>query len=302
MKTETPVSTPIGREISVGNEPGELAFTKNSIWITSVQWLIRIDRQTLRVVSRIDIGRFDPAFIGGGSDIATSAGGVWVTCACGVSYDPRFTKEPTGGLVLIDPETRRGLRTRVYTDRTPTSIAVDDSSVWLSTEGSVRRLNRSSLRTVSTIQLNRYVGELSVCCGSVWAAVNDEREGFIARIDSQSGKVVARAAMPGPVNDVVATEDAVWVVSGKAALRIDPRTNKISASVPLTHPGYALTVGAGSIWVVAFHEGTLTRIDADSLQVASAQDVGAYPAHVAFADGSVWVVNLLPGTLRKISP
>jgi DNA-binding beta-propeller fold protein YncE len=298
---ETVAGPPVGRAISIGNEPGELAFTRNEIWVSSVQSLIKLDRRTLRVLSRIDIGRFDPAFIGGGSDVVASPDGVWVTCACSVSDDPRFPREPTGGFVLIDPESSRSLKTRVYTDRTPTSIAVDRFSIWLSTERTLRRLDRRSLQTTSSIRFDRYIGELSVCCGSVWAAVSNEKSGFVARVDSGSGRAIARIPVAGVVDDIVASADGVWVVSGKLLHRVDPHTNMISASVALEEPGFSVAIGAGSVWVVAFHAGTLTRIDSGTLRVISVQNVGDYPAHVSVADGSVWVVNYLPGTLRKIS-
>jgi hypothetical protein len=293
--------TPHWSEISLYNAPGELLLTEDTAWITSAAYLIKVDLRTLKMVGRIDLGNFDSAIPGGGSDVASGSDGVWVTSGVDTSDDPRFPHGSTGGVVLVDPKTNRALRLRLFTDRTPGAVAVHGSSVWVATAGSITRLNRKSLRTTSTTPLHGYVVQLRACCGAIWAAVDDHKDGYIARIDADSGRLVARIPMTGELSDIYATKNSVWAVSGKILHRVDPRTNKIAASAALSFPGSALAVGRGFVWVVASLEGKLMRIDARTLQVVSQQNVDGYSISVAFADDRLWIVSDSPPALRTTS-
>jgi streptogramin lyase len=295
----SPAGSPVGQPIAVGNEPGEITIVAGSVWVTSISALIRIDPQKSQVVARIDLVRGDGALLGGGRQIAEGRDGLWVTCACPSYPDPRFANGATGGVVLIDPKAGRIIKTRVFGDRTPEGIAVDQSSVWLGTDKGITRLDAASLRVMQTVKISAL--NLSACCGSIWAMASDERGSFVARIDSESGRIVARIPISKGSNQVVtATVGGVWVVSDELVYRIDPGANRITATVRLPDRGFDLAVGEGSVWIVGFHAGTLTQIDASSLRIVSVMGVGDYPASVTVAEREVWVVNYHPGTVRRI--
>jgi streptogramin lyase len=64
----------------------------------------------------------------------------------------------------------------------------------------------------------------------------------------------------------------------------------------------AMTEALGSVWVTAYAEGTLVRIDPATNQAVERFDVGGQACGVAFAAGSLWVGLLGPGTLARVDP
>jgi streptogramin lyase len=60
-----------------------------------------------------------------------------------------------------------------------------------------------------------------------------------------------------------ATTKAVWVANDGAGtlVRIDPRTNRVTARVVLGRGACAVAAGAGAVWVVNYRTGMLARVD-----------------------------------------
>ncbi len=62
-----------------------------------------------------------------------------------------------------------------------------------------------------------------------------------------------------------------------------------------------IAYGAGSLWVTNQSEGTVIRLNPQSLRKDATIPVGAGPAGIAFGDGAVWVANSIDGTLSRIN-
>jgi len=107
---------------------------------------------------------------------------------------------------------------------------------------------------------------------------------------------------------VAVTEDAVWVAStGPFAVhRIDPRTNKLTASVRI--PGEAcagLVAAFGALWVpICGQPAALAKIDLASQRLATVLGVGpaAEEGGIAASDDSLWLVVDKKGSLARIDP
>jgi YVTN family beta-propeller protein len=93
---------------------------------------------------------------------------------------------------------------------------------------------------------------------------------------------------------------SVWVAapeysSGRLALwRIDPETVRVAQTIDVgTARSYletlALAVGAGSIWLANYEDGTLWRIDPVTGTVAATIHIGGHPRGVTVGAGRVWV-------------
>jgi hypothetical protein len=55
--------------------------------------------------------------------------------------------------------------------------------------------------------------------------------------------------------DVSAGEGAVWVASGSGSVsRIDPRTDRVTMTVPLHNPAAGIAAGLGSVWVTVSNQ------------------------------------------------
>jgi len=107
---------------------------------------------------------------------------------------------------------------------------------------------------------------------------------------------------------VAIADDAVWVAStGPYAVhRIDPKTNRLVASVTLPgEPCAGLALGFGNLWVpMCTAKPSLARIDVAANRVAAVFPVGPAAAEggIATGAGSVWLMVDKSGTLAGIDP
>ena len=122
-------------------------------------------------------------------------------------------------------------------------------------------------------------------------------------------RLVATIAVGQPVTFAAAAADAtsVWLLDifNGRALRIDPATNAIVASVPRPpQSDGSLAIGFGSVWATDFNSDTLVRIDPSTNQIATTIPLGAgaAPEGVGVTADSVWVANHHLGTVSRIDP
>ena len=203
---------------------------------------------------------------------------------------------------------------------TPTDLAVGEGSVWVGngTESptsvsigpilsSVSRVDPDTFAVLGTSRLPSQ-GEggvqgdsLVVGAGAIWA-INPDLT--ISRLDSQSGKVVAR--VPTSVVEIAAGANGVlWGLRAPpkpGLVRVDPRTNAVTATIRIGSEGLSdIAVGAGAVWV-SDTNGVVWRINpgrrATQRTIALARGVDS----LAFGSGSLWAVNPFEGTLSRIDP
>jgi serine/threonine-protein kinase len=83
---------------------------------------------------------------------------------------------------------------------------------------------------------------------------------------------------------------------------IDPKTNKLVASIPVGKSPVAIASGLGSIWVANQDDGTITRIDPTTRRATDTiGGIPGTPLAVAAGEGAVWVTTL-EGRLFRINP
>jgi YVTN family beta-propeller protein len=129
----------------------------------------------------------------------------------------------------------------------------------------------------------------------------------VARIDPQSGEVLATISVARGPMSMAYTSQAIWVVnfgqSGDSVIRIDPRTNEILGE-PVQTGGapLSLAVGGGSLWVANHDVQTITRIDLATNQVVANIAVPSEPHRVAYGEGAVWVSNWHVNSVTRIDP
>jgi streptogramin lyase len=107
---------------------------------------------------------------------------------------------------------------------------------------------------------------------------------------------------------VAVTPDAVWTGSTapNAVHRIDPRTNRLVASVSLPgEPCAGLATGFGALWVpFCGDKPGLAKIDLGSDRLVQIVPVGpaAEEGGIATSADSVWIVTDRKGTLARLDP
>jgi DNA-binding beta-propeller fold protein YncE len=94
-------------------------------------------------------------------------------------------------------------------------------------------------------------------------------------------------------------------ISADAIQRIDPKTNKLVATIrPGTNVG-ALAVGEGALWATGDSDGSLLRIDPKTNAVTARGSAGAAAggsSYPAAGEGAVWVAVPLTGGFTEIDP
>lgn len=299
-----PTGTPEGTAFPLGCEPGDAILLDGSLWITCASGpLLRVDPATARVVARIDLGEADGRIPGSGHAIAQGLGGLWLANPVSTDDAPIPPHSFSGGIGLVDPATNQILKTLVFTNRTPTDVAVGKEHVWLSTGNTITLIDPASMKVTGTITFPGGVGSLGVASGSIWTVAPDEKgRRVVLRVDEATGRVVRRFFEDRNPFDVLATEKAVWVLidDGAGLARIDPKTNEVAASAPLPISAFRVALGDGAVWVSDYDGGVLFRLDPKTLKVTNQMNVGRYPSNMVFSDGVLWVINYADQVLRRI--
>jgi virginiamycin B lyase len=147
---------------------------------------------------------------------------------------------------------------------------------------------------------------------AVW--VTSGRKNLVARLDPKTNTVVTLVETAArPCSGLVEAFGSIWVpICGeqdkpdtKALQRIDPKTNKVSATIPigpaLSEGG--LTANADSIWMLTDMKGLLARIDPDTNRmVAEIQVPSGSSVAVLGEDKAIWVVSTTESKVVRIDP
>lgn len=101
-------------------------------------------------------------------------------------------------------------------------------------------------------------------------------------------------------------EDSVWTNSKGTDMvfRLDPKSDRVIAAVPVKKPCSGFAVAAGTLWSPSCEENVIYRIDLKTNEVVAKVPVG--PANteggIAFGAGSAWVPSDPKGIVSRIDP
>lgn len=188
-----------------------------------------------------------------------------------------------------------------------TSLAVTHSVMWVA-DSAVASLARVSLlfggvRRIPMPTSNDDL-ELAADAARVWVTSAHARALF--EVDSASGRIRARIALPGnPIGPVVGA-GAVWcmVVEGEggALVRIDPGTRAVTAQVALPGPPTAAASGHGRLWVAVAARDTVFEIDARTNAIVRTYAVPGSPVALGVDTRWVWVAAAASRRLARLDP
>jgi virginiamycin B lyase len=118
-------------------------------------------------------------------------------------------------------------------------------------------------------------------------------------------KIEANGTKGGP-DWLAITEDSVWTNSRgtNMVFRLDPKSDKVLAAVPVKKPCSGFAVAAGTLWSPSCEENVIYRIDLKTNEVVAKVPVG--PANteggIAFGAGSAWMPSDPKGVVSRIDP
>jgi virginiamycin B lyase len=193
------------------------------------------------------------------------------------------------------------------------SLAAGDRAVWLTGLYNVYRLDRETGRTVAKIPVPQDPCEASqFAFGALWTATCSPPG--LARIDAASNRIARHVRLAIPVATTHRQASlgggygAIWLVidgpgcSACRLARVDPRSLRIAARIPVKSGSAGVHAGYGAIWVTNSAGNTVQKIDPRRNRVARTIAVGRGPRAVTVGAGSVWTLNEIDGSITNFDP
>ena len=270
----------------------------NSTVLPGTDSLVRIDPATNDVVSNIRVGQNPSA-------VSVGARAVWVA------------SRDDGTIWRVDPATNR-VALKVSAHGKPTEVAVDATRAIVSNgpqDANVTVIDAPTGREESVISLvpgTGGFGSAHVATGrsGLWVATADRRVG---RLDLLFGKIRNPVFLPPPRTEhgdayftsIAVSDDSAWVtgdLNDPTLWRIDAKTGKLKATIPLPSAPKDVAVGAGAVWLTSQLDDTVSRVDIATNTITNTIAAGRGAAGLAVGAGSVWVANAIDGTVSRIDP
>jgi YVTN family beta-propeller protein len=243
-----PKTTKVVKTFETGGHPSDLAAGAGALWVGdggarppfATERISRIDPESAQVTRTVKLPDMSGGVLGAPSmgypRIAVGSGAVWAS-----NLDETVSR--------IDPETGRIVAT-IDVGVSSRRLAAGKEGAWLlDWEGrSIVGIDPRTNRVTARLRVgSNFLSAIAVGAGSIWVT---SEEGLLWRIEP-GPRPLKRTIDVGVGSTYVAFGDgAVWTanyVDGTVS-RIDPRTNTVTARVPVG-ASQALAAGVGSAWV-----------------------------------------------------
>ena len=207
-------------------------------------------------------------------------------------------------IVALNPS--GGIAATVSVGARPVAVASGAGALWVANldDQSVTRVDVASRQAVRHIPLGDTPTGLAATGTAVWVT---DGTGDVSKINPSYDRVTVtkplRASVGffgGTVRPALAAFESIWIVSPDGiVLRVDPASMRVVESVAVGNVPSAIAAGAGSVWVTNSHDGTVTRIDPETLVTKPIQ-VGNGPAAVAVNAAGAWIANAGDNALVRV--
>ena len=238
-------------------DPGAVAAADGQVWAADRPdgAVVRIDPSINRVVAKVRIGM-------AASFLAVAGDSLWA------APSPSNPAATNNRIVHVDLRTQT-VAAVITKAGSPWLLAASPDALWYIAGDSqkIQRIDTATNKIVASVAAGTSPMSLAVGAGAVW--VLDSSGTLLTRIDARINRVVATITFAGyPGNqpncwcqNVDVGDGAVWAIANKSTLlRIDPRTNRVTAALTLHRPIANVGVGDDSVWV-ASDGGDVFQID-----------------------------------------
>jgi YVTN family beta-propeller protein len=248
-------SIPVG---AAGSGPAGVAVGAGMVWVPVAVpgTLWGINPGTGKVTARIPLD----GPLRGSISVSATHDAVWVAC-CGESG--AGASASGGRLLRVDPRHKRVVAD-IALPASPVAVAADASAAWVATAGGkVLMVSERRNRVAATVDAGGPLGfpqTIATGGGAVWLA--DPFDEQVVRIDPKSRRVMARIPA-GAVTTLTVTRDAVWALSSRGLVRIDPAGDRVVATTadPDLRGARLVAAGTGAVWTAGW--SSVSRIDPD---------------------------------------
>lgn len=273
----------------------------NIVFTRDAAWVVATADRT---VDRIDLQSREVRPLGGvpvalGS-AATMSGEVWVSSF----EEPYVTLVAQGGEAVGDGVISGAGPPRVRVHGSAEALAVGGGYLWVTSpkdSGGDNSVSRIDLRTRKLVS-STAVGNLPlyVAFGYGSAWVANYKGDSLSVVRPGSDTAETIGVSGGPLG-VAAGAGGIWVVAfwDNELVRIDPETRRVLHRTRVGDGPLAVAVGGGSVWVTNRDSKTVSRIDPATNRVAATIHLAAAPYGIRFARGRVWVTTQRCGSPVK---
>jgi YVTN family beta-propeller protein len=290
----TPIVNPppgsLGRlaaTIPVGASPVDVLVSQDTVWVANAAQgtVSRIDPATNTVTQTIRVGR-EPV------RLAAGFGSIWVA-----NYAEQTISR-------IDARTGQPLASIPIPTQPATQLAVGAGSVWALAGYLPLRIDPATNRAVFLDADWELVnGGLTVAGGRVWMS-GGAYTGIqpIVRVDPVTNRKAD--TVPTEADGALAVGGgSVWHagIATQTIYRLDPRSGRTLAQIPIGVVAKYLTAAEGSLWVGS-DSGRVTRIDMATNKVTGTFQVEGRAPAVAVGFGAVWIVDTAHAALLRVQP
>jgi virginiamycin B lyase len=191
-------------------------------------------------------------------------------------------------------------------------LAAGAGAVWLTGGAEIYRLDPQTASVVATIPVPQQPCEGSaVGFGALWTATCVKPG--LARIDPATNRVSdhVRLAIPdelGGEASIGAGAGGVWlVVDGPGCTtcrlaRVDPRSLRVVARIPVRTGAADVRVGLGAVWVTNPEANLVHKIDPRRNRVVHTTTVDGGPRFPGVGEDGVFTFNRIDGSITRLDP
>jgi streptogramin lyase len=228
----------------------------------------------------------------------------WITLAGGSAWTSNKTITQLDGLT--------GDVLTTITIPGPSCLAPDVGygSLWFGVCGTpeVVRIDPVDGKVLATIKIANVddleeESSVAVGAGSVWLLAKPD---LLVQIDPRTNAVTRVTRAPSGAGAIRASEDALWVTVQHRSklLKIDPRSLKTLATIPVGDAPRFLALGMGAAWTLDQYGGSVTRVDLASAKAVTTVEVDTglvQGGDIAVGGGFVWA-RVTDELVAKIDP
>jgi virginiamycin B lyase len=222
--------------------------------------------------------------------VATGAGSVWVLDRPLAGCSPRRVCR----VLRIDPRSNRvvGKTTRLHVDAW--TLAVGGSSVWVTRfDGRLVRIDARTGRIAALLSARpTYFGSVVAFGGGfVWTGNDDERNahGSVSKIDPRTNRVVATVGGLGSPQSIGFGAGAIWVADHDGWLvKIDPRTVRVVARHRLDFAPHGVVATTDAVFVADAHGSRILEADPETAKTRRVVSLPIGPIYPAVGAGWLW--------------
>jgi hypothetical protein len=133
---------------------------------------------------------------------------------------------------------------------------------------------------------------LAIGEGAVWA-IGDALDRRLFKIDPRSGRVLAIIPLPIAPQRIAAGEGAIWITDAihDVLVKLDPANGRVLRRIAVSGGADGVAVGAGGVWVATGNAGQVVHIDPTSGRIVGRIDVGPGLREIAAGPHDIWVTR-----------